>query len=128
VVAKFLGQLIRALVRRLSFGRGRPERIGESDAEAAKQLELEALPIGRGRHSLKQTDGPRERVHRLAHRRSAEGRAPGARPCIRRARVEPGFGQVICEQLGLGFGNSRKPVLEHVSDASVQLLTHRLEQ
>src|ERR1700722_3269707 len=33
-VAEFLGKLTRALVRSLSFGRRRAERIGESDAEA----------------------------------------------------------------------------------------------
>jgi hypothetical protein len=101
---------------------------GESDTEAAEQLELEALSIGRGRHSPEQSDRPRERVRRLAHRRPAEGCATGPRPRIRRARVEPGFGQVICEQLGLGFDDSRKPVLEHLCDASVQLLASGLEQ
>ena len=44
-----------------------------------------------------------------------------------RAR-ESGFGQVICEQLGLGFDDTRKPVLEHLRDTSVQLLALRLEQ
>ena len=127
-VAEFLGQLIRALVRRLSFSRGRAERIGESGTKAAKQLELEALSIGRGRHSPQQSDRPRERVRRLAHRRPTEGRATGPRPCIRGGRVEPGFGQVICEQFWLGFDDSRKPLLEHVRDASVQLLAPGLEQ
>jgi hypothetical protein len=35
---------------------------------------------------------------------------------------------VIGEQLRLGFGNSRKPLFEHVRDARVQLLALRLEQ
>jgi hypothetical protein len=123
-----LGQLIRALVRRLSFGRGRAQRIGESDAEGAEQLELEALSIGRGRYSSEQADRPRERVRRLAHRRPIEGCATGPRPCIRRARVEPGFGQMIREQLRLVFDDSRKPRLEHLRDTSVQLLAPGLEQ
>jgi hypothetical protein len=115
-------------VRRLSFGRGRAQRIGESDAEGPKQRELEALSFGRGRQSPEQTDGPGERVRRLAHRRPGEGRATGPRPCIRGARVEPGFCQMVCEQLGLGFDNTRKPLLEHLREASVQLLASGLEQ
>ena len=64
------------------------ERIDESDAEDAEQLRLEALSIGRGRHSPEQSDGPGERVRRLAHRRPAKGLATGTRPSIRRALVE----------------------------------------
>ena len=127
-VTEFLGQLRRALVRRLSFERGGAERIGESDAEAAQQLELEALPIGRGRQSPEQSDGPGERVRRLTHRRPIERRTTCPRPRIRRALVEPGFGQVVCEQLGLGFDDSRKPLRQHLRDASVQLLASGLEQ
>ena len=94
-------------------------RIDERNAEAAEQLELEALLIGRGRPASEQADGPRERVRRLAHRRPAEGRVTGPRPRIRRARVEPSFCQVVCKQFRLGFNDSRKPVLEHLRDASV---------
>ena len=74
------------------------------------------------------TDRPSERVRRLAHRRPTEGRATCSRPRIRRALVEPGFCQVIGEQLGLGFDDSRKPLLEHPRNASVQLLAPGLEQ
>jgi len=35
---------------------------------------------------------------------------------------------VVREQLGLAFDDSRKPPLEQVRDASVQLLASRLEQ
>ena len=127
-VAKFLGQVSHALVRHLSFRRGRAECIGERDAESAEQLELEARSIGRGRHSPQQSDRPGERVRRLAHRRPAERRATCPRPCLRRARVEPGFGQVVGEQLGLAFDDTRKPVLEYLRDASVQLLAPGFEQ
>ena len=97
-------------------------RIGENDAKGAEQLELKALSIGRRRHAPEQADGPRQRVRGLAHRRPAKGRATGPRPSIRRALVEPGFGQVVSEQLRLGFDDSREPVLEYLGDASVQLL------
>jgi hypothetical protein len=35
---------------------------------------------------------------------------------------------VVCEQLRLGFDNTRKPLLEHVRETSVQLLAPGLEQ
>ena len=35
---------------------------------------------------------------------------------------------MICDEFGLGFDDSRKPVLEHLREASVQLLAPGLEQ